>query len=111
MDPLKFLAEKKIQEALRRGELDDLPGKGKPVEIDSNPFVPQELRLAHKVLKNAGLIPQEVSLYKEINTILHQLAENDLPEETRRLLKKSLHEKQIALDILLKRTADYQRSR
>jgi len=57
---LDFLAEKKIQEAMACGEFDDLPGAGRPLDLDDDALVPEELRVAHRILKNAGVAPPEV---------------------------------------------------
>jgi hypothetical protein len=57
---LDFIAERVIQEAIARGELDDLPGTGRPLELDDDALVPEELRLAYRILKNAGYVPEEV---------------------------------------------------
>lgn len=63
------LAEEQIQAAIRRGELDDLPGQGKPLALDDDCGVPEELRVAYRVLKNAGCLPPQLTLRNEI----HQL--------------------------------------
>ena len=57
---LDFIAEQRIAEAIANGELDDLPGAGKALELDDNALVPAELRVAHRILKNAGVAPPEV---------------------------------------------------
>lgn len=57
---LDFLAERKLSEAVSRGELDDLPGAGRPLELDDDTLVPEDLRLAYRILKNAGFVPPEV---------------------------------------------------
>ena len=54
---------------MERGEFDNLPGAGKPLDLDNNPFVPTELRMAYKVLKNAGVVPQEVETHNEIRSL------------------------------------------
>jgi hypothetical protein len=51
----ELLAEKKIQEAASRGELDELPGAGRPLDLDDDALVPEELRMANRILKNAGM--------------------------------------------------------
>jgi hypothetical protein len=52
---LELLVERRIEEAISRGELDDLPGAGRPLELDDiDPLLPEELRLAYRILKNAG---------------------------------------------------------
>lgn len=55
-----LLAERRIAEAIARGELDDLPGAGRPLDLDDDPLVPEELRAAYRILKNAGIAPPEV---------------------------------------------------
>jgi DnaJ-like protein len=57
---LELLAEQKIAEAIERGELDALPGAGRPLELDDDALVPEELRMAHRILKNAGYLPPEL---------------------------------------------------
>ena len=63
---MDFLAEKRITEAIARGELDNLPGEGRPLDLDDDALVPEELRLAYRVLKNAGYVPEEVRSLNEI---------------------------------------------
>ena len=60
------IAERRIQEAIKDGALDDLPGAGKPLVLEDDSHLPEDLRMAYKVLKNAGCMPPEVSLRKEI---------------------------------------------
>lgn len=67
-------ADEKIREAMRKGEFDDLPGKGKPLPPDDMAGVPEELRLGFKLLKNAGMIPEEMQLRKEMVTLEELLA-------------------------------------
>ena len=61
-----LIAERKIAEALARGELENLPGEGRPLELDDDALVPEDLRLAYRILKNAGFVPAEVD---ELNRI------------------------------------------
>ena len=63
---LDFIAEQIIAEAIANGDLDDLPGCGKPLEFDDDSLVPEELRLAYRILKNAGFVPPEVETLNEI---------------------------------------------
>ena len=77
------IAEERIQEAMERGEFDDLPGSGKPLVLNDNPFVPLELRMAYKVLKNAGVVPQELETHNEIRSLEAMLA--DMEDEAERL--------------------------
>ena len=52
---------------MAEGEFDDLPGKGKPVDLSENPFEDPELRLAHRLLRNAGFAPAFIEERKEID--------------------------------------------
>jgi hypothetical protein len=73
---LDFLAEKKLLEAVSRGEFDDLPGAGRPLDLDDDALVPEDLRLAYRMLKNAGFVPPEVEALNEI-AALERLAIGD----------------------------------
>lgn len=66
MPSFEFLAEQRIQEALARGELDDLPGSGRPLDLDDDRLVPEDLRMAYRILKNSGFVPPEVQTMKDI---------------------------------------------
>ena len=56
----ELIAERKIAEAAAHGEFDNLPGAGRPLELDEDPLVPEEQRMAHRILRNAGFKPPEV---------------------------------------------------
>ena len=60
------IVETRILTAQKNGEFDDLEGSGKPLKLDDGCCVPEELRLAYKVLKNADFVPPEIELKKEI---------------------------------------------
>jgi hypothetical protein len=63
------IADEKIRNAIRKGEFDALPGAGKPLPPDEMDNVPEELRIGYKLLKNAGMIPEEMQLRKDMVTI------------------------------------------
>ena len=60
------IAERRIIEAIREGAFDGLPGKGQPLKLEDDSNIPEDLRIAHKILKNANFVPPEVALRKEI---------------------------------------------
>jgi hypothetical protein len=64
-----LIAERKIAEALARGEFDNLPGEGRPLELDDDALIPEELRAAYRILKNAGFVPPEVQALNDIATL------------------------------------------
>ena len=52
---LLYLAERKIEEAIARGEFDNLPGAGRPLDLDDeDPLWPEEVRMARRILRNSG---------------------------------------------------------
>ena len=63
------LAEERIRNALRDGEFDDLPGSGEPLMLDDDSAVPESLRVAYRVLRNAGCLPAEQQLRIEIDQV------------------------------------------
>ena len=80
------IAEKKIREAMDEGQFDDLPGKGQPLQLEEDRHIPEDIRLAHKILKNADCLPPELELRKEILTIEELLAgEKDTREKYRQM--------------------------
>ena len=80
---LDSIAEKKIAEAIERGELDDLPGAGRPLELDDDALVPEELRLAYRILKSTGFVPSEVQALNEISQLERMVASGDADAERR----------------------------
>ncbi len=82
------IAERRIQEAVNRGELDNLPGAGEPLELADDSNVPEDLRMAYKVLKNAGCVPPEIALRKEIAKTEGLLAGMEETKAKYRQLKK-----------------------
>jgi hypothetical protein len=85
---LDAIAEERIQEALRRGDLDDLPGSGKPLELDDDLLVPPELRVANRILKNAGLVPLEILERREIAELEAEITRLSEGEQRARSLAK-----------------------
>lgn len=82
-DWLSTLAERRIDEAMRGGMFDNLPGAGSPLDPGDDALVPEDLRVAYRVLKNAGFVPPEVAARREIGELLGLLATVD-DEPTRR---------------------------
>ena len=100
---IERLAEQRIQEAQRKGEFDDLAGKGKPLALEDYSTLPEDLRMAYHVLKNAHVLPPEAELMKDIQ-ILEDLLKHVEDEGERKSLAKSLQWKMIRLDILKRRS-------
>jgi hypothetical protein len=77
---LDAIAEERIARAMEAGEFDDLPGAGKPLELEDDSLVPEELRVAYRILKNAGFVPPEVEALREagaLEAMIRSLAEGE----------------------------------
>ncbi|MBI1396578.1 MAG: DUF1992 domain-containing protein [Betaproteobacteria bacterium] len=82
MGPFDVIAERRIQEAVDRGELDDLPGAGRPLALEDDPLVPEDLRMAYRILRNAGFVPPEVEMLRDVRDLERCIA--SAPDETTR---------------------------
>ncbi len=101
----EIVAEERIRDAMERGEFDHLPGAGKPLKLEDDAMVPAELRVAYKILKNAGCVPPELELRKEIVTLrdLLRAVEDD---EERKAATRELNNRLLKLSLLSGRTVD-----
>jgi len=90
-------------EAQRRGDFDDLPGKGKPLQLEDLSWLPEDLRIGYHILKNAHVLPPEAELLKDLHT-LEDLLKHVEEGEERRMLAKSLQWKLVRLDLLKRRS-------
>jgi hypothetical protein len=82
------IVEERIRKAQQRGEFEGLAGAGRPLELADDSHVPEDLRLAFKILKNAECLPPEVELRKEIERTEEMLASMPDAAEKYRALKK-----------------------
>lgn len=106
MDILATIAERKIAEAMAREELDNLAGAGRPLAMDEDlSGVPAEMRMAYKILKNAGFVPPEVQLRKEIVSLREMLGQME-DDEQRRSLRRQLDYRLLKLNMTRKRPLD-----
>ena len=97
------IAEERIKEAQRTGAFDNLPGKGKPLELEDLSWVPDELRVSYYILKKAHVLPPEVELLKDVRT-LEDLLKYVEDEGERKALARSIQFKMIRLDLLKRRS-------
>jgi hypothetical protein len=92
--------EQRIREAIERGDFDDLPGKGKPIDLEAYFNTPEDLRMAYSILKSNNFFPEEVEIMKEIADLKVQIA--DAPDDaTRERLTSRLNERTLTLRLLL----------
>lgn len=85
---LDFIAERRIREAQERGDFDDLPGTGVPLKLDADALVPEDLRVAYRILRNAGLLPPQLEPHREIREIEALLLQVEDDDGRTRLLSR-----------------------
>jgi len=79
--------DEKIAEAIASGEFENLPGKGKPLDLDAYFATPEHLRMGYSILKSADIIPEEIELLREIEGL-----RKSLDSSTNRTEKKALRQ-------------------
>jgi len=84
------LVEERIKKAQKEGEFDNLEGTHKPLLFEDQ-HIPEELRLAHKILKNSGFLPPEVELKKKISHTEELLATLEIDSPQRHKIQKKLN--------------------
>ncbi|MDN3956105.1 DnaJ family domain-containing protein [Sporolactobacillus laevolacticus] len=102
MGIIEIMAEEKIKAGLKSGAFDNLPGKGKPLVLEDLSAVPKELRAGYKMLKNAGMLPEELQLRKDIVTLndLLRCCEDDKERER---LSKQLRLKRLKFNQIMEK--------
>ncbi|MGD6846041.1 DnaJ family domain-containing protein [Rossellomorea aquimaris] len=100
MDFSMIMSEQRIRKAYEDGEFKELPGFGKPLNLDDDLGVPQELKMAHRMMKNAGYTTDEMNVKKEMMRIedLLRVCDDDLEKQE---LKKSLSENMLKYNAML----------
>ncbi|WP_136796645.1 MULTISPECIES: DUF1992 domain-containing protein [Desulfosediminicola] len=88
MDCLTFIAEQKIAQAIENGELKTSGWKNKPLKLEDDHMVPDDLKMAYKLLKNAGYIPPEIEQRKEITRLEELIAKTEDEHERLQQMRK-----------------------
>ena len=99
---IEKLVEKMIREAMEKGEFDNLAGSGKPLDLSDYFATPEDVRIGHKLLKDANIIPEELELRREVETLKEELARCSTEEEKRQVRKK-INEKLLKYNLLRER--------
>jgi DnaJ homologue, subfamily C, member 28, conserved domain len=107
MEFLLKIAERKILEAMENGEFDNLEGKGKPLNFEDETFIPEDLRIVYKILKNAGCIPPELEVRNEIINLYALL--NTIDDDKERLRRiRELNFKLLKLNLTRKKPLNFE---
>ena len=94
------IVEAIIKDAMERGEFENLPGKGKPIDLTAYFDTPEEIRMAHSILKNAGMAPREVDLLKELAE-LKQILAALLDEKKKQEIQGQIEKKQVEFSLMI----------
>lgn len=107
------IVEAIIKDAMERGEFDNLPGKGKPIDLTEYFETPEDVRVAHSILKNAGMTSREVELLEEIAELkqVHAALLDEKKkwrsapwrQERSQEIEKQIQQKQVELSLMLER--------
>lgn len=97
----KFV-EEQVRKAIEAGEFDNLPGKGKPIDLRAYFETPEDLRMAYSILKSNNFVPEEVELLREIDALKKRL-ESCSDEEQKNRLKKEITDRDLAFKMLLEK--------
>ena len=87
---METISERRIRDAQDEGLFSNLPGQGKPLNLDDDRGIPEDLRLTFKVLKNAGCLPVEMELHRQIYN-LRQMLIAAIDESKRKELGRELN--------------------
>lgn len=96
------IVEAMIRDAQERGQFENLPGRGKPIDLTEYFEAPEEVRVAQSVLKNAGMQSPEVELLKQIAQ-LRQLLGTLTDEKKKQEVHKQIQERQIEFNLMIER--------
>ncbi|MEW6067272.1 MAG: DnaJ family domain-containing protein [Nitrospirota bacterium] len=107
MDFLYRIAEQRIREAIENGEFNDLEGKGKPIIFEDETWIPDDLRMAYRFMKNAGCLPPELEMRNEIINLRDLI--NMIDDDKERLKKiRELNFKLLKLNLNRKKPLDFE---
>jgi len=102
--PFSRVAERRIRDAMAQGEFDNLPGAGKPLDLEEYFATPEDLRMAFSILKNARCAPAEVELLKDIARLRDAVAAAT-DGVAKQQLQCTLRDRETELQIALERRA------
>jgi len=107
MDFFAKIAERRITEAINNGEFDNLEGKGKPLIFEDETWIPEDLRMVYRFLKNAGCVPPELEMRNEVINMCSLM--NTLDDDKERIKKiRELNFKLLKLNMTRKKPLNFE---
>lgn len=102
MDAFRRIAEERIRKGIEEGAFKNLSNNGKPLNLQDDIGVPEELRMAYKILKNAKVLPPEMEIRKEILS-LQDLIDVATDEVAAAKYRRRLQAKQLQFEMAMER--------
>ncbi len=99
IEAIRIIAERKISEAIKEGLLDIKEWRNRPLPPSNDSMIPDDLRIAYKMLKNSGYVPPEIETKKEIQQLEDLIAATE-DEHTRVKQIKKLNYLVMKLDAM-----------
>jgi hypothetical protein len=94
-----------LASSMASGELQAAPSWGKPLDFgDGYDETPVELRMGFKILKDAGVVPHEVTMLREVAELKRQLAAEADPDRAASV-RRRIAELQQAVALRLEKLA------
>jgi hypothetical protein len=90
--------DKLIEEWLAENQTEELPGTGKPLDLDEYFSWPEDQRIGFSLLKNSGCVPMEVERLKEIKRLRDEM-EKCSDDAVKARLGRKLQEEQVELNL------------
>jgi succinate dehydrogenase/fumarate reductase flavoprotein subunit len=100
MDFFGIISEERIKKGYKEGEFENLPGFGKPLPHDELSHVPDDLRMAYRMMKNAGYTEEDNALKQEMSTIEDLIKKCEDPAEKKEL-QKQLNQKLLQFNSIM----------
>jgi hypothetical protein len=94
------IAENRIREAMAQGQFDNLPGAGRPLNLEEYFSTPEDLRMAYSILKSAHCVPAEVEVLNEVSRLERAIAET-ADAASRQQLQRALTDRRTQLAVML----------
>jgi hypothetical protein len=125
MSSTEELVEEQIRKAQERGDFDNLKGAGQPLDLSENPYEPEDMRMAFRILRNNDFTPYWIQLGKDIDAdtarlwkeveyfkryTIQFINEKHVSITINRFEKKKAHfyyEKRLELEKIKKKILDY----
>jgi hypothetical protein len=102
--PFSRVAENRIREAMAQGQFENLPGAGRPLNLEEYFSAPEDRRMAYSILRSANCVPAEVELLNEVSRLERAITET-ADGAKRQLLQRVLTDRQTQLAVLLEHHA------